>query len=250
MKIQLRHNAINYECDLSAPIDISLSVGQVKCFYAPDLDTAPYESGAFIGSVKAGAPVNFYNVFFNPHGNGTHTESLGHITTKQESVNKQLKSFHFVSYLVSVPLEKKGKADQVINLAALKKALGDHIPKAIIIRTRPNRSNKRKKDYSGTNPPYMEAKAMRYLVKIGVEHVLIDLPSVDREVDKGKLAAHHIFWGLEKNAKKKRSHCTITELIFVDNSIKDGWYFLNLQIAPFELDASPSKPIIYQLNKI
>jgi len=250
MKIQLKHNAHNYECDLSKPIDISLSVGQVKCFYAPDLKTEPYESGDFVGAVKAGAPVNFFNVFFNPHGNGTHTESLGHITKKQESVNKQLKQFHFISYVASVSLQKKGKADQVITLAALKDAIKGNTPKAVIIRTKPNRATKQKKDYSGSNPPYLESAAMRYLVKQGVEHLLIDLPSVDREVDKGKLATHHIFWGLDKNAKKRRSHCTITELIFVDNTIKDGWYLLNLQIAPFELDASPSKPIIYQLIKV
>ena len=250
MKIQLKNNTENFECDLSKPIDISLSVGQVKCFYAPDLKLEPYVSGDFIGSVKAGAPVNFYNVFFNPHGNGTHTESLGHITKNQESVNKQLRQFHFISFVASVSLEKKGSNDRVITLAALKKALPNEIPKAIIIRTKPNRISKKRKDYSGTNPPYIVASAMRYLVKHGVEHLLIDLPSVDREIDKGKLATHHIFWGLDKNAKKKRAQCTITELIFVENSVKDGWYLLNLQLAPFELDASPSKPIIYQLNKV
>jgi len=40
---------------------------------------------------------------------------------------------------------------------------------------------------------------------------------------------------------------TITELIFVPNSVKDGKYILNILIAPFENDASPSKPILYKL---
>jgi hypothetical protein len=40
---------------------------------------------------------------------------------------------------------------------------------------------------------------------------------------------------------------TITEFIFVPNTVLDGTYFLNLQIAPFENDATPSKPILYKV---
>jgi hypothetical protein len=36
-------------------------------------------------------------------------------------------------------------------------------------------------------------------------------------------------------------------MIFVPNEIKDGDYVLNLQIASFENDASPSKPILYSV---
>jgi hypothetical protein len=34
----------------------------------------------------------------------------------------------------------------------------------------------------------------------------------------------------------------------VPNSVEDGEYFLNLQIAPFENDATPSKPILYKIE--
>jgi len=250
MEIQLKHAGRKYSCNLNEPLDISIPTGQVKCFYAPDFIASPYVNGSFIGSVKKGAPVNFFNVEFNPHGNGTHTESLGHITTKQESINSVLKQFHFVSYVLSVAVQTKKNKDKVISLGALKENCPSTLPKALIIRTKPNRKSKLSKDYSGTNPPYLDKKAMQFIVDMGVEHLLIDLPSVDREVDKGVLASHHIFWGMDKSRSlnAKRRTCTITEMIFVENGIKDGLYLLNLQIAPFNLDASPSKPVLYRLS--
>jgi len=245
MKIQIKNKSKTYTADLSKPIDISIPIGQVKCFYAPDLELTPYKSGDFIGSVRSGAPVNFFNVFFNPHGTGTHTECLGHITKKQESVNQHLKEFHFLSQLVSVkPTIKKNK-DKVITLSSIKKLLPKKLPTAIIIRTLPNLPSKKTQDYSGTNPCYLSSKAMAYLVEKGIKHLLIDLPSVDKEVDAGKLAAHHIFW---KGPSRKRLDCTITEMVYIPNKIKDGLYLLNLQIASLELDASPSKPVLYKLK--
>lgn len=245
MQIQLQYNKHSYTADLNKPIDISIAIGKVKCFYAPDLKLTPYQSGDFIGSVKAGAPVNFYNVFFNPHGNGTHTESMGHITKKQESVNKHLKEFHFISYLVSVEPVNRKNGDTVITVTKLKKELPKTLPPALVIRTLPNTTKKKTQDYSGTNPTYIDAKAINYLVEKGVKHLLVDLPSVDREVDKGILAGHHLFW---KGPSKERLNCTITEMVYIPNKVKDGFYLLNLQIASLDLDASPSKPVLYKLK--
>ena len=70
----------------------------------------------------------------------------------------------------------------------------------------------------------------------------MDIPSVDREEDYGLLLAHRSFW------KQERSQdCTITELIYVPDSLKDGLYLLFLQTPAMELDAVPSKPILYPL---
>ena len=77
-----------------------------------------------------------------------------------------------------------------------------------------------------------------------VQHLLIDLPSIDREKDSGKLVSHNIFWN---TGGKIRFDATITELIFVPNSVDDGTYFLNIQMASFENDASPSRPILYEI---
>jgi len=253
MIIEVNLNDKKYQVNLSEPIDISIPIGQVKCFNAPGVRIEPYKDGDFIGSVNRGAPVNFYDVQLNPHGNGTHTECLGHITPAQESVNQVLKNFHFHAYLVTVPLETLDNGDQVITLDQLNPQLPTQIPSAIIIRTSPNPIEKKSKDYSGTNPPYITKDAMQLLVNLGVEHLLIDTPSVDREVDKGVLAAHHLFWGLDLDGNTldiRRNQATITELIYVADSIEDGYYLLNLQIAPLELDASPSKPILYNLKAI
>ena len=74
------------------------------------------------------------------------------------------------------------------------------------------------------------------------------MPSVDKEHDEGKLVAHKAFWNVTDVTNLNpdaRINATITELIFVANEVTDGSYLLNLQIAAFENDASPSKPILY-----
>src|SRR5690554_1737158 len=132
----------------------------------------------------------------------------------------------------------------------IKNFLNGKTPEAIVIRTLPNYSEKKHKNYSNTNPPYLLEEAAIYLCEIGIKHLLIDLPSVDKEVDEGKLVSHKAFWNV-KNVQKvnddARFDSTITELIFVEDVIKDGSYILNLQIASFENDASPSKPVLYQV---
>lgn len=250
MKIELYVNGIYYTCDLSQPLDISIPAGQVKCFRAPDYSAAPLTAGNFIGSVKAGSAINFFNVQINPHGNGTHTECLGHITEHQESINQQLTSYHFISQLVSVPLVEFN-GDRVISLEALNTACPVELPEALIIRTLPNNDEKTNKDYSDTNPPYLQEDAMRFIVEQGVQHLLLDLPSVDREDDGGNLTCHRIFWNIEGNSAnaESRINCTITELIFVANTISDGQYLLNLQIPSLPLDAAPSKPVLYRLSE-
>ena len=251
MIIQTTYNGQNYQCDLSNPLDISIPVGQVKCFHATDFKISPYKAGEFVGAVKAGAPVNFFDVQMNPHGNGTHTECLGHITVQQESINEQLQQFHFMTQLVSVPISKQESGDQVITKETLQANCPTLLPEAIVIRTLPNHESKRRTDYSGTNPPYMDIQAMEFLVQSGIKHLLLDLPSVDREEDEGKLVAHHCFWNVVNKVAKDetRMNCTITELIYVPDSIPDGLYLLNIQIPSLPLDAAPSKPILYQLHK-
>ena len=43
---------------------------------------------------------------------------------------------------------------------------------------------------------------------------------------------------------------TITELIYVADTVEDGAYVLNLQVAPFLTDASPCRPILYELTRL
>jgi hypothetical protein len=90
------------------------------------------------------------------------------------------------------------------------------------------------------------------LVERDVKHLLVDLPSIDRLHDEGKLSNHRIFWRVEAGSFKvneaTRMHSTITELIYVPNKVEDGEYLMNLQIAPFEADAAPSRPVIFKMK--
>jgi kynurenine formamidase len=252
MKIIIKKYGKEFLADLSKPIDISIPLhprkNQVNCFYAPDLSVEPVKAGDFIGDTRKGGPVNFMNVKLNPHGNGTHTECVGHISKRRISLNKNLKNFHFIAKLHSVSLKTLPNGDQVISKEALVSAFESKDKfEALIIRTIPNNSIKRKKRYSGQNPPYFEKQAMQFLVKKDVQHLLIDLPSVDREVDGGKVQNHKLFWGYPKT---DGSNKTITELVYINNKIKDDNYLLNIQITSLELDASPSKPVIYSIKEI
>lgn len=251
MTIRLTHNQKKYEADLSQPIDISIPLEEgietVNCFYAPLMETQPVIAGDFIGSTKRGGLVNFLNVRLNPHGNGTHTECVGHIAKETFTINQCLKDFHSFAYLVSVYPTKMENGDRVILKNQIEDIFENHQFDSIIIRTLPNEGGKLKRHYSGNNPPYLHHEATAFLVENGIQHLLIDLPSVDREEDEGKLLSHKAFWQYPDNI---RENCTISELIYVKSEISDGLYLLNLQIASFEIDVSPSKPVLYQLNPI
>lgn len=252
MKTIISYKNQTFQIDLSKPIDISIPLSNTDenpiAWYIEKPEIAPVVFGDWIGSVKKGASTNFNNIFFNPHGHGTHTECLGHITREFYSINQCLKQFFFMAELISIEPEKI-EDDLIITKRQIEKALNGKVAESIIIRTLPNFESKKHKNYSKTNPPYLEESAAIYIREIGIQHLLIDLPSVDREEDEGKLLAHKAFWNVKdvNNLNDDaRFNCTITEMIFVDNVVKDGSYILNLQIASFENDASPSKPILYQ----
>lgn len=247
MKAVINVNSRTYAIFIDQPLDISIPLRaekqNVNAWYQEEPKIEPVKIDDWVGSIAEGADVNFYNIFFNPHAHGTHTECVGHITEEKISVNQCLKQFFFVAEVITVVPEKFG-ADFVISAKQLRYAIGNKKREAIIIRTLPNTKEKLSAQYSHTNPPYLLEEAAIYLKNKGVKHLLIDLPSIDREKDDGLLLAHNAFWN---TSGKIRTESTITELIFVPNSVEDGKYILNLQIAPFENDASPSKPILYKL---
>lgn len=243
----IQYSSKKLQIDLSKPLDISIplraSTNNVNAWYLDQPKIEPVKDGEWVASVADGADMNFNNIWFNPHAHGTHTECVGHITKKVHSINQQLKQFFFLAEVITVAPEKKGK-DFVISKKQLQFALGNKKRDAVVIRTIPNTIEKLSQHYSHTNPPYLLSEAAIYLRDKGVKHLLIDLPSVDKEQDNGELLAHNAFWN---TAGRTRMDATITEFIFVPNTVLDGTYFLNLQIAPFENDATPSKPILYKV---
>ena len=238
--------------DTSEPIDISIPLSDSdvnpRAWYVDKPTFEPVRTEHYTGSVAEGGSVNFRNVFFNPHGHGTHTECLGHITEHMHSINNTLGTFFFESQVVTIiPIERRnedGETDLVILASQLEGVI--ETCEALIIRTEPNSIDKKSKNYSATNPPYFVVECVKLILDKGVKHLLIDLPSVDRENDKGKLVFHHAFWEVPNNPNFER---TITEMIYVENNVLDGQYILNLQVAPFENDAAPSRPVLYKRKK-
>ncbi|HLW30490.1 MAG TPA: cyclase family protein [Brumimicrobium sp.] len=236
------------EINLSQGIDLSIPLSDNEknplAWYVKPPKFVPVMEDGWIGSVKDGGAVNFRNIFFNPHGHGTHTECLGHITPEVYSINDNLKQFFFKAVVITVTPQRKG--DDFIIMPSQLKDLKQYISiEALIIKTLPNTLEKKSKNYSSTNPPFIDISCLDILNELEVKHLLIDLPSVDKELDGGKLAFHHGFWEVPNNPRFDR---TITEMIFVPNTVEDGEYLLNLQVAPFENDAAPSRPVLYSLK--
>lgn len=254
MKTQIFYNNVWYNINLAEPIELALplhsQLPQVKAFYAPDFLIEPVIMGSFVGDTLQGGAVNFKNVQLNPHGNGTHTECVGHISTGGEVLPLCLKQFFFLAVVLYIKPTHTHNNDYVILKNEVEVALKPYLgamPKAVVIATMPNNVEQKKTcNYSGTNPPYLHHEAAKYLADEHIEHLLIDLPSVDREQDEGLLLAHKAFWQYPHST---RYNATITELIVVPNEIPQGLYFLQFQICNLYLDASPSKPVLYKIKE-
>ena len=251
MKVNVSEGDKNYQVDFQKPIDISLPLvagdGNPNCYWAEAVAFETIRIGDFVGSVAEGGSVNYQRVTFTPHGNGTHTECYGHLSADEgATLNHCLDAFHFFALLITVEPRPIGNDRVVCFDDFIRKIKRDPVA-AMIIRTLPNDHEKKTRAYSGTNPPYLDAEITHWLAKKGVKHLLLDLPSVDKEVDQGMLRAHKSFWRYPEDIRKD---CTITELIYVADQIKDGLYLLNLQVTSIALDASPSKPLLFALTPI
>jgi arylformamidase len=253
MKLWLNKDSyIETEQGLDISIPLAAGPKNVNAWYCEPVRIEPVKTANFIGDVNQGSPVNFNNVRLNPHGNGTHTECVGHISTEKQTIHDCLKSFHFTAELITIQPkqvynEYYKQSDFLITKEDLTKALGKKPRReCLVIRTLPNPNTKKTKQYSNTNPAYFTKGAMELIVAKGYKHLLVDLPSVDREVDDGALETHRIFWNYPENPL---THKTITELIYVPENIKDGNYLLNFQIISILNDASPSKIILHEIHR-
>mgnify|MGYP000272654161 CR=1 FL=1 len=248
----IQHQDTNYQVNLDKGIDLSIPMRadaeSVRAWYVDPISIDPVKGDGFVGAVNQGGSVNFNNIFFNPHGHGTHTECLGHITEEFYSINELITEFWHLALVCTVQPELNEKGEAIIKTKHIKdQLLANPNCNAIIFKTLPNPESKKGKNYSSTNPPFISESCAKFICDHGIDHLLIDLPSVDPEVDGGKLLAHRAFWNF---SGERRKHASITELIYVPNNVNDGIYFLHLSFAAFHNDASPSKPIIYPTQKI
>ena len=255
-----------YLIDFSKGKDISIPLifnGKQPNSYGVNKATSkPYTNAQFIGDTRSGGPCNFEICNFIPHCNGTHTECIGHITEERIDILSSLKDLMIPSQVISInPVSttenykpELNKEDLLITkekLAEKLKGVPKEFLEGLIIRTLPNNQHKKSQDYMETKPPFFSIDAMEYIKDLGVKHLLVDTPSVDRLFDDGMLSAHNIFWETtDKEYNPKTKNKTITEMIFTSENIKDGSYLLNLQIPAFFSDAAPSRPILYKANDL
>lgn len=251
----------------SEPIDISIPLQfngpQPNAFGVEPAVSKPCVSGPLIGDTRQGGSCNFEQYIFIPHCNGTHTECIGHITKERISVRDCLRNAFMRSVLISVEPEPVHDTNDTYSpsvhegdLLITERSIVRAMPRtttqvdALIVRTQPNDDSKLTRRYEEDIPPYFTTEAMEFIVQIGIEHLLVDLPSIDRLYDKGRLLNHHVFWNVTEGSfeatEEARRNSTITELIYVPEEVEDGPYLINLQIAPFMSDASPSRPLIFR----
>jgi kynurenine formamidase len=247
MKAQIVINDRTYTIDLNQPsADLSMAVSDVaRAWYIIAPTFKPVVLGDWKGSVALGGAVNFFNISFNPHAHGTHTETAGHITKERHSINTNFKNPYTKSVLLTVtPVQGVVTFDDFLvqwEKASSKNWLDQ--TESVILRTEQHEGSLLR-DYSNTDWPFLASEIGAFLRSSGIDHLIIDQPSVDQEEDGGALACHRSFWGA---TPLESLHRTITELAHIPIEVIDGVYLLNLQVAPLENDAAPSRPILYRL---
>lgn len=274
MKLTLEVGQLELVVDPSAAVDISIPLvfdgEQPNCFGAPPAGKQSLQVGDWTGSTRHGGSCNVDVYHLTPHCNGTHTECIGHIVHDEVFAAETLRGGLVPATLITVDPLSGGRTrettlpnpeptDRMITAYAIRQALEQWphaaLRRALIIRTAPNPESKAVHQYHAeTPPPFLSMEAASLLVEMNVEHVLVDVPSLDRMADKGRLSAHHIFFGLAPGARDAKSadraQCTVTELIYVPDEIPDGYYLLDLQMPPFMTDAAPSRPLLYQVQNL
>ena len=256
--------------DFTHPFDLSVELDfqgpQVRHFGAPRARSQAWSAPGFPGSVARGASCNCESITLIPHCNGTHTESAGHLTREPLHAHRVVPRGPLPALLVSAKPMPCGQTsessdpapqpdDRLVTRGALLSAWPAQppfAPRALVIRTLPNEPAKRARDYSDIAPPYLTREAVRFMVERGIEHLIVDLPSIDRGHDEGRLAAHRLFFGLPPGdaslAHATRPQCTITELAYIPDDATDGAYLLQLQTPALNGDAVPSRPLLYRLT--
>lgn len=267
MKARLEIDGRELCIDLSRPHDLSVELDfqgpQVRHFGAPRASAEPYSVPGFPGSVARGASCNCDSITLIPHCNGTHTECAGHLTREPLHAQRVIPRGLLPALLLSVEPVPSGQTpessdpapvadDRLVTRTALQAGWPAQPPfaaRALVIRTLPNEPAKRTRDYTDITPPYLTREAARYIVERGIEHLIVDLPSIDRSHDEGRLTAHRLFFGSPPAdatlARATRKHCTVTEFAYIPDVATDGPYLLELQVPAINGDAVPSRPLLY-----
>lgn len=248
--------------DFTAPVSLALPMrfdgSGPRHFGAPPARTWPFTTAGFDGDVRRGASCNCATIELTPHCHGTHTESVAHLLEEPFDVCEQVPLGLMPAVILHVEAVESAATtedsqppprpgDHLITRAAVRAAWPvalPFVPRALVLRTAGHAA-------SPTVPPYLTRQCAEELVARGIEHLVIDLPSVDRTHDDGRLCAHRLFFGLAASgtrlAEATRSHCTITEYAAIPDTLADGPCALQLTLPRLSGDAVPSQPLVFGL---
>jgi kynurenine formamidase len=250
---------------VSLAIAVEFNTAGPRHFGAGAPTAAPFAIGAFTGSVASDASVNCSTFTLTPHCQSTHTESVAHLTREAGDAWRVVPRGLLPAVVVSVlpePARESSESsdpqpwgtDTLITRRRLRAAwpMGRITePVAAIIHTLPNDLSKRTRDYEALVPPYLTREAVLWLVEKRIEHLVLDVPSLDRTHDDGHMVGHRLFFGLPAGSSARgdaaRSRATITELAFIPDELADGPCMLHLAVPALGGDAVPSQPIVYPL---
>lgn len=248
--------------DLATPI--SLDEAAPIAFGLPAPTKRAFEAGGFVGDTRRGGSANCFTITLTPHGDGTHTETVGHLVDDPVPVGERIAHELVLARVVTVAPARRDAVDDayagtrapddaVIAAGALDHTLpyaaAENV-RALVVRTAPE-AERRGRAWTDTNPPYLTDDAARAIADAGIVHLLLDVPSVDRENDGGGLSAHRAFFGLapgQRTLDGAPTARTVTELIVVPDACPDGLYLLALSVPRLGLDAAPSRPVLYPLD--
>ncbi len=282
MKFRFDYRGTWWQADLAAAHDLAIpqtfTSSQPNHFGVAQATRRPVREGGFIGALSEGGGCNVDAIELIPHCNGTHTESMYHIVESDGAVPSLQLPPLFLAWLISVePIPATASsesyqpaldpADQVITRerlvaryqqvqTAVAELIAEREPAnfGLILRTLPNAPHKIQARY-GTEvmPSFLTTQAIAWIAE-RFDHLLVDLPSIDRTYDEGRLSNHHVFWRIAQGGQRPESTAakekTITEMIFVEDSIGDGLYLVNLQTPAWESDAAPSRPILFPIRPV
>jgi arylformamidase len=244
---------------VSLAAETPLDGTSARWFDAPPAHSWPHRSDAFSGSVLTGASCNCRNVQLTPHGSGTHTECVGHLTADDYHVIRVLPTGLLPALLIDVDViaardcaesadHRPEPGDGLISAAAIEAVWPAALPfrpTALIVRSA-----------AGSPPPYLTRECAQLLVARGILHLVVTLPSLDRLEDAGMLTAHRIFFGLPPRSQQarlpvvrdaQRPRATVTELAHIPPDLLPGSGFLQIQAPALQGDAVPSRPLWFPL---
>lgn len=199
-------------------------------------------------SIEKGDNVNCWSFSVCPHTNATHTENASHVFSN----TPELCASEIPDFMLAVAVVLKLKHDLGNCAESVEIALDLKICEAIqsICMQAKTQAAILLVDKS---PPthdircHFAPKIAEFLLGVGVEHLVTNLPSVDPREDGGKLAFHRAFFG-QSNRRTITELCHLPATLCLIEHSTVQLVLLQLNVADMEGDCSLSFPKIYLLK--